>query len=551
MMEIDEHGASKDASKEDNQDAATKKLQDDASPGNSLQTSGQPGSESQVITGDKPVIIGVTIIVRSRASEAEIDATLEQVSRRERLPLTDAEFKQQFGADLKAMQKVREFANSHNLTVKEEDERSGKIYLTGSPSELGKIFEVELEEQKGIVTHGRNGVIQIPEELKDSVQGIFGLEKERKVVPHISREKAQINPRGSRFAFYPDEVADFYKFPKEAMGAGQSVAILQFGGGLDFSDNAKYYENHNYKTPEIHVTGVDGASNAPGGSDDDEVALDSQIIGVIAPDAKQQIIFAHNTDQGFLDAITRATFPESGESQNSAISLSWGSPESSWAPETMQAMNRALKFAALKGISVFVAAGDDGAVDRSKDGRLNVDFPASSPWVTGVGGTRIYPEKDLEIVWNEGGTQSESTTGGGVSEVFPLPTFQKNSGVPLNGNKTGRAGRGVPDIAGNAANNSGYLIRVDGHETVRGGTSAAAPLYAALAMRVNSAIQQPMGYINPFLYQQSNREMFRDITEGKNNGYFASSGWDANSGLGSINGEKFLSAMRKELKSNN
>lgn len=491
---------------------------------------------------------GVTVIVRSRASDAEIDETMEKVARRERAPLSDSEFEQRFGADPAAMQKVRDFARANKLIVKEENVRSGKMYLSASAEELGTVFHVDLAERQGIVPRGKDGVIQIPDELKGSVYGIFGLEKERKAVPHISRENSKIAPLSSRFAFYPDEVADFYKFPKEAMGAGQSVAILQFGGGLNKDDNAAYYDSHNYKKPEIQLLGVDGASNQPGGSDDDEVALDSQIIGVIAPEAKQQIIFAENTDQGFIDAIGRATFPEEGELQNTSISLSWGSPESTWAPETMKSIDRALKFAAMKGISVFVAAGDNGAVDRSRDGRFNVDFPASSPWVTSVGGTRIYSDKDHEVVWNEGGMYSESATGGGVSEVFPLPQFQQNAGVPLNANNTGKTGRGVPDIAGNAANNSGYLVRVDGHETVRGGTSAAAPLYAALVMRTNSAIKQPVGYLNPFLYKQENQNIFRDITEGKNNGYTAGKGWDATSGLGSVNGEKFLFSLRKELK---
>jgi kumamolisin len=268
-------------------------------------------------------------------------------------------------------------------------------------------------------------------------------------------------------------------------------------------------------------------------------------LGNLAPEAHQQIVFAPNPDQGLIDAIARATFPRETEMQNSAISISWGAPESTWAPRTVQAMDLAFKRAVMKGISVFVASGDNAPVDRSKDGRFNANFPVSDPYVTGTGGTRLYINEDREISWDEGYSQDTSTTDGGINERFAVPGFQKDLPLPLNANKTGMAGRGVPDISGNAAMNSGHFIRVNGHETVTGGTSAVAPLYAALIMRVNGALGQPAGYLNPFLYKNGASGIFRDIVAGNNHGFKTSPGWDPVTGWGSVKGDRFLEELRK------
>lgn len=507
-------------------------------------------TDHETVWDEKPVttggdkLIGVTLLVKSRASDSQMDDTIKEIAERKRYPLDDAEFENRFGADKASMDKVKLFAKEHGLSISEADMRSGKVYVRGPAEQLGKVFGVEIGESSP-GSGPRNGVIKIPPELQGSVEGVFGLEKERKIVPHLSRlEELQDKIKKSgRFAYYPDEVGEFYNFPKGTTGAGQSVGIILLGGGINLEDNAKYYKEHAWKVPDIQVVGVDGGRNDEA-HPDDEVALDSQIIGVLAPDAKQQLIFAENTDQAFIDSITRATFPEPGETQNSVISISFGAPESTWAPQTIHAMNRALKVAALKGVSVFIASGDNGALDRSKDGRFNTDFPASSPWATGIGATRIYVDRGEEVVWNEG---PGATAGGGVSEAFPLPDFQKDAKVPLNANGTGRTGRGVPDLSANGANNSGYMIRYDGHETSRGGTSAAAPLYSALTLRVNESLGQRAGYLNPFLYGKASANVFRDVISGHNGGYRAGVGWDAASGLGSVDGTQFLEELKTDM----
>jgi kumamolisin len=359
----------------------------------------------------------------------------------------------------------------------------------------------------------------------------------------------------------PNEVADAYDFPKDSMGAGQSVAIIELGGGLNLADNAKYYTEHGLKVPNIQLISVDGAKSNPDGNPrgpDREVALDSQVIGAVAPDAKQQIIFGTNDsqEQGFVDAITRAIFPKEGEQQNSAISISWGRRESKWDPQVIKTMHMNFKKAALKGITVFAAAGDTGASDRGDrepdDGKFVTDYPASDPWVTSTGGTKLsFDEsgKAHDVVWNDGdGTWAG---GGGVSQIFSRPDFQNGLDLPTNphpANADGfKDGRGVPDIAGNAASATPYWIRADGQTFTIGGTSAVAPLYAALMMRINGSLGRPVGYLNPFLYKHGNDGIFNDITEGNNNGFEAKAGWDATTGWGSIRGTAFLNQLRKDL----
>jgi kumamolisin len=280
---------------------------------------------------------------------------------------------------------------------------------------------------------------------------------------------------------------------------------------------------------------------------DAEVSLDSQILGTVAPDARQNIIFTKNNEQGFIDAIERGSFPKDNESANQAISISWGQPYELMSEQGRRGMNLALKKAALKGISVFVASGDDGAADNVPDGKLHVDYPAADQFATGVGGT-ILTVKDgkiaSEVAWND----NKGATGGGISNV-ETPEFQKQ----LTFLTKGLAGRGVPDISGNASPNTGYKIRTGGDDRVSGGTSAVAPLYTALALRLNEGLgggNKTVGFMNPFLYQQAaagKADFFNDVTQGNNNGFDAAKGWDPVTGWGSLNGEKLLEAY-KQLK---
>jgi kumamolisin len=194
-------------------------------------------------------------------------------------------------------------------------------------------------------------------------------------------------------------------------------------------------------------------------------------------------------------------------------------------------------------VTVTVAAGDNGSTDSVTDGQQHVDFPASAPHALACGGTSLRLSGETiasETVWNDPG---DGATGGGVSRQFPLPSYQANAKVPDNVD-THAAGRGVPDVCGDADPQTGYQIRVDGSDEVVGGTSAVAPLWAALIARLNQELGAPLGFAQPRLYPLLGTASFHDVTQGNNGAYAAGPGWDACTGLGSADGTALATALR-------
>jgi kumamolisin len=295
----------------------------------------------------------------------------------------------------------------------------------------------------------------------------------------------------------------------------------------------------------VTAVSVDSARNQPVGdpnSADGEVLLDIEVVGAVASKAKIAVYFAPNTDQGFLDAITTAVHDNTRKP--SVVSISWGGAESTWTAQSLTAYDQAFQDAGLLGVSVCCASGDDGSADNVADGAAHVDFPASSPNVLACGGTRLESSGgkiSKEVVWNQGAGNGAS--GGGVSDHFPRPTYQASAKPPVSVNPTHFKGRGSPDIAGDADPATGYQIHVDGKDAVFGGTSAVAPLWAALIALINEQLGKHVGFLNPTLYAKA-ASALRDITAGNNGAYQAGAGWDACTGWGSPNGQALLTALK-------
>jgi kumamolisin len=254
------------------------------------------------------------------------------------------------------------------------------------------------------------------------------------------------------------------------------------------------------------------------------------------------VYFTANSDAGFIDAVNRAIHDDTNKP--SVISISWGGPETNWTSQSQNAFNEVLQSAAALGVTVCAASGDSGSSDGAADGQNHVDFPASSPYVLACGGTQLRASKSgisSEVVWNDG--DQGGATGGGVSAVFALPVWQKGLSVTrASGGKSALTKRGVPDVAGDASPITGYDVIIGGTQTVVGGTSAVAPLWAGLIARINAAAGKPAGFLNPKLYGA--KTAGHDITKGNNGSFEASSGWDACTGLGSPDGEKVAAALK-------
>ncbi|MGA9480341.1 MAG: S53 family peptidase, partial [Candidatus Acidiferrales bacterium] len=421
--------------------------------------------------------------------------------------------------------------------------------LSGTVDAFSRAFGVELNryQNAGGTCRMRTGTIQIPANLDGIIEGVFGLDNRPQAKAHFRIRKNNPNAvraQAAASSFTALQVAQAYNFPANADGTGQTIGIVELGGGYRATDLATYFKNLGMTAPKVTAVGVDGGTNSPTGSasgPDGEVELDIEVAGAVAPGAQIAMYFAPNTDQGFLDALTTAVHDTT--LKPSVVSISWGGPESSWTQQALNAFSSACEDASTIGVTVLAASGDDGSSDGTTSGMPAVDFPASSPFVLGCGGTRLAISGgsiSSEQAWNEL-SAGEGATGGGVSEVFALPAFQQSANVPKAPN--GFVGRGVPDVAGDADPESGYNVLVDGDQTVIGGTSAVAPLWAGLLARINQSLGTSVGYLNPTLYGASVESTLHDITTGNNGSYSAGPGWDPCTGLGTPNGAALLAAL--------
>src|SRR5580700_6621597 len=517
-----------------------------------------PGSQRSLLPGSRKIgpcdpkeQIQITVFLRRGSSPKQFPdiKKLGKLLPAQRHHLSRAQFASRHGARPADITKIRAFAKTHGLKIVEVSRPRRSVLLSGSIAAFSSAFAVELNsyQHPAGTSRMRSGAIQIPAALSGIIEGIFGLDNRPQAKPHFRiRNQSQNARRGNAVStsFNAPQVAQAYDFPAGTTGSGQTIGILELSGGYNATDLATYFKNLGIKTPTVTTVSVDGATNSPTGDPngaDGEVELDIEVSGAVAPSAQIAMYFTPNTDQGFLDALTTAVHDTT--LKPAVVSISWGGPESSWTQQALSAFNSACEDASTIGVTILVASGDDGSSDGVSSGTPTVDFPASSPYALACGGTRLTLSGTTissEQAWNEL-SSGEGATGGGVSEVFALPSYQQSAGVPKAPN--GFVGRGVPDVAGDADPESGYNVLVDGQQTVIGGTSAVAPLWAGLLASINQSLGKNVGYLNPLLYTKNVEAALHDITVGSNGTYSAGPGWDACTGLGTPDGAALLAAL--------
>ncbi len=472
-------------------------------------------------------VVNATLVLRRRAELPAYDASAP--------PLSSDELAARYGADPADIAAVREAISAAGLTTLEEHPESRTVRIEGPAAALASLFGTRLqtvEQPDGRPSHRtRDGALSVPAGLEGIVTAVLGLDNR----PQAATRHIVADLRSVSTSYTPLELATVYGMPP-ADGSGQTIALIELGGGFGQDDLDTYFNGLGLPSPKVTAQGVDGAQNVPGQDPqgaDGEVLLDIEVAGAIAPKSSILVYFAPNTDAGFLDAVTTATHASPAPV---AISISWGQSEDQWTPQARNAMDSAFADAVALGITVIVAAGDNGSGDKDTGGGgTHVDFPASSPHALGCGGTTLHAvggTVQSETVWNDGG--SGGATGGGVSDVFPVPTWQSAVGVPQSA--AGGVGRGVPDVAANADPQTGYRVYVDGSATVFGGTSAVAPLWAGLVARIAQQTGKRPGLLQATLYSAvaagKPAPALRDITTGSNGAYSAGPGWDPCTGLG-------------------
>jgi hypothetical protein len=467
--------------------------------------------------------------------------------------LSREKFAATYGAAPEDLQRVADFARKSGLRVVESDAARRTVVLAGTVDQFSRAFAVELGvyETPEETYRGREGFIHLPQDLVPIVEGVFGLDNRRMARSHLQRSAA--GAAAAIAPLTPPQVAGLYRFPPAPPGiAAQTIGLLEFGGGYLTSDIQAFFNGLGLPTPTLVSVGVDGATNDPGGEGSDEVTLDIDVAGSVAPGAKIAVYFAPWTEQGWVDVVTKAVYDTANAP--SVLSISWGWAEFQsilgllWSAAAMDAVSQTFAEAAAMGVTVLVASGDSGSYCYIGDSKAHVIYPASDPGVTTCGGTtieNISGSAFTEITWNDNGV-----TGGGISDHFPPPPWQQWAAVPPSVND-GHHGRGIPDVAGNADPDSGYVLILNGAATpAYGGTSAVAPLYAGLVAILNATLGEPVGYLNPNLYAFGNSLVYGDVNDGRSNaaagapGYVSGPGWDACTGFGSIRGDALLSALR-------
>jgi len=489
---------------------------------------------------------------------------------------------EQAGADEADLDRVVRYVTGAGMQVESADATTRTVVVRATAAQVTAAFEVSLGryETGGTAYRGREGAVHLPADLVGVVQAVLGLDNRPQARTHLklgaalrdgelpgpaaepasmlpalqARVAAAAIPRPDPQPMWPMQVARLYAFPTGVDGGGETIAIIELGGGFTSDELATYFRRAGVPAPQVEAVGVGSDANDPGidTNADTEVLLDIEVAGAVAPGARIAVYFGDTSDRGFYDALVSAV--HDSQRSPSVVSISWGGPEDGWTEQARDAIDGVLVDAAALGITVLAAAGDHGAGDAFGDGQAHVDFPASSPHIIGCGGTTLYLDggQPREVAWNDGDGWA---TGGGISDVYDRPPWQDVM-LPASLSATGRPGRGVPDVAGNADNASGYVVLADGSWRTVGGTSAVAPLYAGLIALVNQALGHPVGPLLPALYAiPSGAGPLRDTTVGDNSvpasrfgpatsGYRATTGWDACTGLGSIDGSALLQQLR-------
>ncbi len=457
------------------------------------------------------------------------------------------------------LNQIASYAEENNMKVLDVNPAKRRVTVVGLAEEIGNAFGVTLHgfehDDGNYTTH--DGHFQIPASLEGIITSIIGTNT-RIIATRSAHAAAEISADASTLptpggSFTAMQVAQAYNFPSNLDGSGETIGIIELSGGYRDSDLDTYFSAAGITKPNITSEGpnIPGTMGNPAGADG-EVALDLEVAGSVCPGANFVVYFSEKgaSQQGFLDVLEKAVHDTTNKP--SVISISWGGPEvpgdASFANQFKEVCNDAVTL----GITIFISSGDSGSPNGLRGGYLAPSFPASLPNVVACGGTLLKASGstiESEVVWGEL-AEGEGASGGGVSILFPLPSYQANSNVPVvpsSGIKPGYKGRGVPDVAGNGAPNSGYITYVNGRYGVVGGTSAVAPLWAALIILINQHAGKRSGYINEKLYNMAGTRSFRDITEGTNgiNGsdYFAGPGWDACTGLGSPDGTAIMNAL--------
>jgi kumamolisin len=485
------------------------------------------------VASGSPVSVAITLAPRNPAG---LDAFIAAVSDRSNplygQYLTPAQFAARFGPSTGTVSQLTSYLTSQGLKVGNISKGNLVVDASGTAAQVAKAFGTHLSNYKqGAKSYYANDTApSLPTAIASSVVSIAGLSSYVVLHHSAATAPAAVSPRATSYT--PSKIRSGYNLTSLISagykGVGKTVALVEFDGYVQ--SYVTTYDNKyslGVSSNPSTVT-VDGGSGSIG-SGEIEVELDIEVVQAIAPAAAIKVYEAPNSDAGEQDmysAMVSADVP--------VISCSWGASELDRTASNLTADNTILKQAAAQGQSIYAASGDNGSADASS-GATAVDYPASDPSVTGVGGTNITETSagawKSEVAW--------SGSGGGVSVKWAKPSFQS----AISGSF-----RSVPDVSTDGGPNSPWYIYSTGSWTQVWGTSAAAPSWAAFTAIYDQYAaakgKAALGYANPTLYSigagSNYSTAFHDIKSGSNGAYSAGTGYDRVSGWGSYNAGKFI-----------
>jgi hypothetical protein len=570
-----------------------------------------PGSERPQVPGSTllgPVKasdkIGFTILLRERPDSPGLPPIehWQSTPPSRRQFYSAEEFMRTHGAADEDARALIEFLESESLRVIEADAGRRRVVVEGTAARINRAFGVTLNryraphrfvsrpirksdgnivEGETITEHehrGFEGQVHVPSALAGVVSAVIGLDNRRLGGP------AGIgtgDPPGAA-SLTPTALAQLYEFP-DTGAAGQTIGLFAAadeGAAYLPADVTQFIASlpTGFNTPPtvtpIGLTvGLNTYSNdtslITGGSPSGaayETTQDVQTSSAIGQGANVNVYFTENSEAGWEAFLQRATLPQPGDNPPSVLSASWvlyfddsqaGNPALSGSFANV--VSGYLQSAAMRGISALIAIGDWGSANQINDTHCHVGYPNSDPWFTGCGGTIVgaigspAPPFFEEWAWSDANTGSQfdsppyDATGGGVSSIFPVPSYQTSAGVLPISKNDGNSRRGVPDVAGMVAL-TGFFMDGSGYSFT--GTSCVAPLYAGLIATVNAFLGHSVGFLNPTLYEYG-PEICNDIKVGNNDPgsvpdapfYLTAIGWDPCTGWGSIDGLRLLAAF--------
>ena len=433
--------------------------------------------------------------------------------------LTPAQFNSRYAPTAATIDAVRSWAAANSLHVSSVSANRTLVRLTGSSQAVGDAFGTTLESYKAGSTtfYAPKTAAKLPSAL-GSVTAVLGL-------TNLGKVKADpAAPGGLSFpsSYGPKDLAALYDAPDSANGAGQSVAVIAEGDLSQPKADLATFEDQN-GLPHVTWNQVTVGTPSSDTSGSDEWDLDTQYSTGMAPGVSNLYVYdgpsLSNDDilatinRWVTDNTTRQASFSAGECELLAFATGF-----------TDALDTTLMQASAQGQSLFVSSGDSGVfcpavvgVNGVPAGIPSVEYPASSPYAVGVGGTTVLGPGPNEIAWYAGG--------GGTSYFESAPGYQSGTGGSFLG-----VNRGVPDVSLDADPNSGYNVVVAGQTEVIGGTSASAPAWQGIWARVQAARGGSLGFANTTLYGAP-ASAFHDVILGVN-GAPATPGWDYTTGRG-------------------